>query len=72
MDFNLSRSGCRGTGSFLTIEYYGARWKIEAAFKELKQDIGSADTQSWHPEAVKSPSFFQNGNERCLDLRQQI
>ena len=22
------------------IEYYGARWKIESGFKELKQDIG--------------------------------
>jgi transposase len=22
------------------IEYYGARWKIEAGFKEIKQEIG--------------------------------
>ena len=34
------------------IEYYGARWKIEALFKELKRDIGSADTQTRHPQAV--------------------
>ena len=34
------------------IEYYGARWKIEAAFKELKRDIGSAETQTRHPDAV--------------------
>ena len=34
------------------IEYYGARWKIEAAFKELKQDIGSLETQTRHPQAV--------------------
>ncbi len=34
------------------IEYYGARWKIEAAFKELKQDIGSAETQARNPNAV--------------------
>jgi len=34
------------------IEYYGARWKIEAAFKELKQDIGSAETQTRHSNAV--------------------
>jgi hypothetical protein len=34
------------------IEYYGARWKIEAAFKELKQDIGSAETQARDPQAV--------------------
>jgi hypothetical protein len=24
------------------IAYYGARWKIEAGFKEIKQEIGSA------------------------------
>ncbi|WP_419590657.1 transposase, partial [Thiolapillus sp.] len=24
------------------IEYYGARWKIESGFKEIKQEIGSA------------------------------
>jgi len=34
------------------VEYYGARWKIEALFKELKRDIGSADTQTRHPQAV--------------------
>ena len=27
------------------IEYYGARWKIEAGFKEIKQEIGSAKAQ---------------------------
>jgi len=36
------------------IEYYGARWKIEAGFKELKQDIGSAETQNRHPVAVQN------------------
>ena len=40
------------------IEYYGARWKIEAAFKELKQDLGSAETQSRHPDAVKNHLHF--------------
>jgi hypothetical protein len=34
------------------IEYYGARWKIEASFKELKQDIGSAEAQNRKPVAV--------------------
>jgi hypothetical protein len=34
------------------IEYYGTRWKIEAAFKELKRDIGSAETQTRNPDAV--------------------
>lgn len=34
------------------IEYYGARWKIEAGFKEIKQDIGSAKSQNRKPLAV--------------------
>ena len=34
------------------IEYYGARWKIEALFKELKRDIGSSETQTRNPQAV--------------------
>lgn len=34
------------------IEYYGARWKIEAGFKELKQEIGSAHAQCRNPHAV--------------------
>jgi hypothetical protein len=34
------------------VEYYGARWKIEAGFKELKQEIGSAQTQCRNPQAV--------------------
>lgn len=40
------------------IEYYGARWKIEAAFKELKRDIGSAETQTRHPNAVMNHLHF--------------
>ncbi len=40
------------------IEYYGARWKIEAAFKELKHDIGSAETQTRHPDAVTNHFHF--------------
>jgi hypothetical protein len=40
------------------IEYYGARWKIEAAFKELKRDIGSAETQTRHPDAVTNHLHF--------------
>lgn len=40
------------------IEYYGARWKIEACFKELKRDIGSADTQTRHPVAVTNHLDF--------------
>jgi len=34
------------------IEYYGARWKIEAGFKEIKQDIGSSKTQTRTAHAV--------------------
>jgi hypothetical protein len=40
------------------IEYYGARWKIEAAFKELKQNIGSIESQNRHPIAVKNHLHF--------------
>jgi hypothetical protein len=40
------------------IEYYGARWKIEALFKELKRDIGSAETQTRHPQAVTNHLHF--------------
>lgn len=40
------------------IEYYGARWKIEAGFKELKQDIGSAETQCRNPVAVENHLNF--------------
>ena len=34
------------------VESYGARWKIEAGFKEIKQEIGSAQTQCRNPQAV--------------------
>ena len=34
------------------VEYYGARWKIESGFKELKQDLGSNQTQARDPYAV--------------------
>jgi IS4 transposase len=40
------------------IEHYGARWKIEALFKELKRDIGSAETQTRHPQAVTNHLHF--------------
>ena len=40
------------------IEYYGARWKIEAGFKELKRDIGSAETQTRNPFAVTNHLQF--------------
>lgn len=34
------------------IEYYGARWKIESGFKEIKQEIGSARSQTRNARAV--------------------
>jgi hypothetical protein len=40
------------------IEYYGARWKIEACFKELKRDVGGAETQTRDPEAVTNHLNF--------------
>jgi len=40
------------------IEYYGARWKIESGFKEIKQDIGSTKSQTWNPHAVMNHLNF--------------
>ncbi|NEV65366.1 IS701 family transposase [Thiorhodococcus minor] len=40
------------------VEYYSARWKIEAGFRELKQEIGSAATQTRHPDAVTNHLHF--------------
>ncbi len=34
------------------IEYYGARWKIESGFKEIKQEIGSTKSQVRNAHAV--------------------
>lgn len=40
------------------IEYYGARWKIESGFKEIKQDIGSSKSQTRNPYAVTNHINF--------------
>jgi hypothetical protein len=40
------------------VEYYGSRWKIEAGFKELKQEIGSSRSQSRRPHAVSNHLNF--------------
>ena len=40
------------------IEYYGARWKIEAGFKEIKQEIGSIKSQARNPHAVNNHLNF--------------
>lgn len=40
------------------IEFYGARWKIEAGFKELKQEIGSSKSQTRNPNAVINHLHF--------------
>ena len=40
------------------IEYYGARWKIESGFKEIKQDIGSSKSQTRKPYAVMNHMNF--------------
>jgi hypothetical protein len=34
------------------VEYYGARWKIESGFKEIKQEIGSSKSQVRKADAV--------------------
>jgi hypothetical protein len=40
------------------VEYYAARWKIEAGFREIKQEIGSAETQTRNPDAVTNHLNF--------------
>jgi len=40
------------------IEFYSARWKIEAGFREIKQEIGSAHTQTRNPDAVTNHLHF--------------
>jgi len=40
------------------IEYYGARWKIESGFKEIKQEIGSSKTQTRNAHAVMNHINF--------------
>ena len=36
------------------IEYYAARWKIEAGFKELKHELGALDNQSRKKNALEN------------------
>lgn len=40
------------------IEFYGARWKIESGYKEIKQDIGSAKSQTRNAHAVTNHLNF--------------
>jgi hypothetical protein len=40
------------------IEYYAARWKLEAGFREIKQEIGSAHTQTRNADAVMNHLQF--------------
>jgi len=40
------------SGGGRRVDPYGARWKIEAGFREIKQEIGSAETQTRNPDAV--------------------
>ena len=40
------------------VEWYGARWKIEAGFKELKQELGSLSCQARKPHAVTNHLHF--------------
>jgi len=40
------------------IEFYGARWKIEAGFREIKQEIGSSHSQTRNAFAVTNHLHF--------------
>ncbi len=43
------------------IEYYGTRWKIEAGFKELKQDVGNCTSQCRHAQTLQTVEKFSGG-----------
>ena len=40
------------------IEFYGARWKMESGFKEIKQEIGSSHSQTRNAYAVTNHLHF--------------
>jgi len=40
------------------IEFYGARWKIESGFKEIKRDIGAGNSQTRNAQAVMNHLSF--------------
>jgi hypothetical protein len=40
------------------IEFYGARWKIEAGFREIKQEIGSTQSQTRNAFSVTNHLHF--------------
>ena len=40
------------------IDYYDARWKIESGFKDIKQEIGSAKSQTRTADAVSNHLNF--------------
>jgi len=40
------------------IEFYGARWKIESGFKEIKQDIGASRSQMRNSQSVMNHLNF--------------
>ena len=40
------------------IEFYGARWKIESGYKEIKQEIGSVKSQTRNADAVTNHLNF--------------
>jgi hypothetical protein len=40
------------------IEFYGARWKMESGFKEIKQEIGSSQSQTRNAFAVTNHLHF--------------
>ncbi|MDH5553524.1 MAG: transposase [Nitrosomonas sp.] len=52
------------------IEYYGAHWKIEAGFKEIKQEIGSSKSQTRSCHTVTNHLNFcmMAGHHRHLDI----
>jgi hypothetical protein len=41
------------------VGYYGTHWKIEAEFREIKHELGSAETQTRNPDAMTNPLSFR-------------
>ena len=53
-----STSPIRGVVPPASMQSYGARWKIESGFKEIKQEIGSARSQTRNAHAVNNHLNF--------------
>lgn len=56
--FRVVFSTCRRDSAATVISGYGHRWNIEVAFRELKQELGFADSSARKPAAVLRTAPF--------------